>query len=213
MSKKIIVKWDEEFCCFDIEILDPEATAGDFEKECQDLFSEDHVLRKYSDSCIGCSLCCTERIPVTKIDLIRIVAGDRDPQSVDEQEIKRLAGDIVTVTKVGSCIDVTMNVDEWGICRFWLKEMGICSIYRFRPFACRTYICAPVSRRFEELRTQIINQGQDGLVSFICGDEEIDDVYKCKNAFTDAKSYDEIRIKNICTKRLWRMLLWHENPR
>lgn len=206
MNKKIIVKWDEEFCCFDIEILDPEATAGEFEEECRDLFSEDHIIRKYSDSCIGCSICCSERIPITTIDLIRIAAGDRNPQSVDEMDIKKLADDIVTVTRFGSCIDVTMKVDEWGICRFWVKDKGICSIYRYRPFACRTYICAPVSRRFEELRTQIINQGQDGLVSLMFCDKEIDDLYKFKNTFADARKYHDIKLRDICNKRLWRML-------
>lgn len=188
---RVAVLWDEEFGCYDVMVLDAAATVGEFEERCRRVLAGEQIRRKYSDSCIGCSICCSERIPVTLCDVLRIV-GERSG------DVLGVARGLVEVESYGRCADVKLRVDDLGICRFWQKDRGRCSIYEKRPFACSTYVCAPVSWRFEELRSQVINRGQDDLVSFLF-EERSDPSF--------AMSYHEIRIKDICTKRLWRALL------
>lgn len=205
MNEKLKLKWDDEYGCYDIEIKDPGATVGDFEEVCQDLFSEQEAYRKYSDSCFGCCICCSERIPVTRIDLERIYKSDHGRGNGNEADFRKWAERVASAQKSGECVDVTLQVDYYCICQFWDREKGLCSIYQARPFACRTYLCAPMSRRLEELRSQIINMGQDDLVPHLCQDAP--KIYRKKNAFTERESYKDIKLRDICTKRLWRQLV------
>ncbi|MGB9793207.1 MAG: YkgJ family cysteine cluster protein [Thermacetogeniaceae bacterium] len=195
MEKGVRVLWDEEFGCYDVVVLNGEATVGDFEEECREILDGERVRKRYSDSCIGCSICCSERIPVTLVDVVRILeVGVGDVQA---EGLAKQAHEIVDIERYGDCIDVRLKVDEWGICRFWRKDEGKCSIYENRPIACSTYVCVPVSWRFEELRTQVINRGQDDLISFLCEGRWEAHV---------EMSYRGIRIRDVCTKRLWRAL-------
>ncbi len=207
MCEKVMIRWDEEYSCYDVEINDPDATVAEFEEACQDLFSGAVAYRRYSESCLGCCICCSERIPVTRIDLLRVYELFHKNDEWDERDFRKWAEGISEIKRIGGCVDVTLGVDECSICRFWVREKGICSIYQARPFACRSYLCAPMSRRFEELRSQIINMGQDDLVPQLC--EDVDEIYQNKNAFAKVNSYGDIMIKDICSKRLWRQLTDH----
>ncbi len=207
-EKKLKLKWDEKYKCYDVEIYDPDATVADFEEACQDLFSGDEAYRKYSDSCLGCCICCSERIPVTRLDLERMYVKYRERNGCESTDFKEWVEKIAGIERIGECVDVTLMVDGDCICKFWDREKGLCSVYRERPFACRTYLCAPMSHRLEELRSQIINKGQDDLVPHLCQDAP--ELYQKKNDFAKVKSYSDIKIRDICSKRLWRQLTDHE---
>lgn len=198
MKKVVSVQWDEEYGCYDVRVGDDQATVADFEAECEQVLSASSAVRSYSEQCPGCCLCCSERIPVTAIDLLRIDRGFFEKRTLEDME------EVIRIAEFNGCYDITLQTDSSEICKMWDKERQLCRIYQKRAFACRTYICAPMSWRMEELRSQIINKGEDALVKLLV--PEAREYQKLKSAFDGVQDYGELLIRDVCSKRLWNSL-------
>ena len=202
---------------YDIQINDREATVQDYIEAVERFISENSCYRARKpelDSCYGCDSCCQERIPVTLIDAF--VHG----QLTMNQTIENVKHVLVEERVV----DITMGVDEKWRCRNLDSEKGICTNYARRPLVCRTYICCPATIRARRLREEIVNSGEDELVRLwfnlrrqdgsliihegLSPDPREDD-YPV-TPFAGATSYDQVKLKDVCSSKLWHSLTEHE---
>lgn len=198
--ESLIIRWDDEFQCYDVVVMSKDATVADYEKGCEEVFSSETAVRNYASSCFGCNKCCCGRIPVTLYDIYRLKAVGVGTELDIRQWIKKYA----RVKNFGKCLDICLSVMDDGVCIFWDRDRGKCRVYEGRPLVCRSYICAPLSWRGENLRTQVINSGEDELVNFLIGKSPsliIDE----KN-FAMRYSYENLLLRDILTKRLWHYL-------
>lgn len=184
MNEKLQLWWDDDFQFYDLRVLDVKATISDLESVFDSVFCGEDVNLKYSESCQGCCICCGGRIPLTPGDLVRL--QDSVSFELDKWWIE--------ITDLGLCFDFTLVCHD-DICVFWDREKLICSCYQFRPFVCRSYICAPLSYPLAKLRSQIINYGEDLLT----------EMYKKQESLGDY-DFQKTVIKDICSPDLWQVL-------
>lgn len=162
--------------------------------------------------CAGCHLCCHEPLPVTSIDLLNICRAF----SISFTE----AFKYLNLEVDGNVVDITLKRRN-GDCIF-LNRQGLCRIYTDRPFLCQTYICCHTHEAFEELRSQVVNQGMDELVrlamlSFKQEGRELpvsrgktkNINFKDwpKNRFSGKKAYSELLLENVLSSDLKKVLL------
>lgn len=145
---------------YDIQISHPGATAADYLKAMERAITELPLHRERAPErsvCQGCDLCCRERLPLTSIDVLRLMKamGIEDLYSF----LKRYAW----VAVRGRVVDISMLRQE-GACCLLDAERRLCRWYGVRPLACQTFICCPHTERALLLREAIINQGEDELV-------------------------------------------------
>lgn len=105
--------------------------------------------------CEGCHYCCHEPAPITLQDaykLMEVLATD-------------LTGlvDYLWIDEQHGAVDITLRRQGKDICTF-LQKNGRCSIYNYRPLVCQTYICCPIDKDHEDLRSTIVNLGEDALI-------------------------------------------------
>jgi len=105
--------------------------------------------------CEGCHHCCHEPAPVTLQDAYRLMAGLNTDWAglfsylwVEEQQ---------------GAVDITLRRPGGDACIF-LQSDSRCSIYAYRPLVCQSYLCCPRDENHEDLRSIIVNQGEDALV-------------------------------------------------
>jgi Fe-S-cluster containining protein len=199
---KVCVQWDMNYLCYDVELFDREATVADFEEACNKIYLNE-TKKQLGKRCIGCPKCCSGRIPITAIDLLRYQGGEVGK----ELSLANWLAQYADIEYEGKCVDISLKTDHNQLCLFWEKENGRCSVYKYRSLACRTYICTPMSVRLEELRSELINKGEDELVRLINTDTK--SPYKSKNTFSDAGAYEQVKLRNICSRKLWNDLNCH----
>lgn len=193
--------WDEEMECYDLNVKDPAATVADYEQVVSQVLAMPDAIRKYNDSCIGCSLCCGGRLPLTAVDINRLkTAGLGFDLSLDAW-----VSAYGSVQRLGECFDITLRQDEFETCELWHRGAGLCSVYDKRPLICRTHICAPLSWRASEIRAQIVNSGEDELVSMLGLMGESGEHGK-PQTFAGVLDYGGVLLRDVCSDRLWRYL-------
>ncbi len=198
---------------YDLRVNDQAATVQDYLEAVQSFSRSDKCYRSRrpeAASCLGCDLCCRERVPVTLIDALQLAGGD----------IGRTIEDLLHVFVEGRVVDITMGLDETGGCRLLDRTRGICKAYQQRPLVCRTFICCPSTRNARQLRSAIVNAGEDELVRTwfnLCSNRGQLIIHEAVSPqpqpadypptpFTGALKYEQVKLKDICSPGLWRRL-------
>lgn len=196
---------------YDIRVHDWEASVQDYIDTLNRFILDNRCYRSRRPelgACLGCDLCCHERIPVTVIDAFNLPDG-----SPEQAIVKSLH-----VYVEGQVVDITMRLDESGGCIYLDRTKGICKIYGQRPLVCQTFICCPSTPKAKLLREEIVNTGEDELVRrwFKTGREQgqpiihealsphPDKADYPKTAFAGVQSYKKVTLKDICSAGLRR---------
>lgn len=198
---------------YDILVKNENATVQDY-VDALDRFIENSKCHRsrnpQKDNCVGCNLCCQERIPITLVDALKLSGHN----------LKNAFKDILHVYVEDRVVDITMGLDEGGRCRFLDRETGRCQNYVNRPLVCHTFICCPSTGKARQLREEVVNTGEDELVRNWFGiktanglpiihegiepDPDIRD-YQI-TPFSGVSEYGQIKIKDICSPGLWKKL-------
>ncbi len=198
---------------YDIRVADPGATVQDYLDAVNRFIEAAQCYRARkpeADSCFACDLCCQERIPVTLIDALNMAEGD----------LGRFVGEMLHVYVEGRVVDITMGLNEAGKCLCLDSSRGLCRNYGKRPLVCQTFICCPLTRDARKLREEIVNAGEDELVrkwfkiktwnNNLIIHEAVsprpDPGDYPRTPFAGAVSYRQVRLKDVCTPRLWKRI-------
>jgi len=208
VSNRVVVYWNKKIRSYDLKITDPLVTVADYEQALLN-FS---LRQRYHAFCLSCGLCCQGRIPLTLIDVYRMInSGVGEGLSVVEW-VRRYA----YVEFIGKCVDIVLKTRDDGFCRFLDPATLQCSIYEWRPLVCSTYFCSRFSKKARHLRSRIINQGEDELVRYllaqgIARDDprwfQLDSDDWKPNCFTGKTSYQEVPLRRVCSGKLWSQLI------
>lgn len=202
---------------YDLEIISEEATVQDY-IDALNLFQENYVA-----SCKGCDNCCWERIPLTFPDVIKYLEN-QEIKKMLPQDLPPLTGFLYRFCHIfgeGPVLDISLNQKDNHACIFLDQEEKICCFHQARSLVCQTFVCLPHSERAEELRSSLLNAGEDELVRrYLLEAQEtnipikIDEV---KNAapkledypsktFSDKTHYSQVRIKEVLSEKAWELL-------
>lgn len=202
---------------YDMRIRDENLSVRDLLEEMNEFVESGQIERVWPGNrtnCYACDLCCYEPLPVTSIDVENICQAKHITEFSE-------AFKYLWVEVCGEIVDITLRRTEGGRCIFLTAEKT-CSIYRYRPFLCQTYVCCGTTENVEELRSQIVNQGMDELVrkSILTfqtrglllpvdrGREDgIDLADWSENCFTGKTDYSEILLQDVLSSDLLRILL------
>lgn len=184
-----------------MKVIDPSATVADYEQTASDALAAPDAVKKYGDHCLACSICCGGRLPLTVVDLYRLKMGGLG-MALPLGEWVNTYG---TLQRQSGSLDITLRLDEQETCALWDREAGLCSIYKSRPLICRTYICAPLSWRASELRSQIVNAGEDELARML-GLADGGGEGEKMQPFSGVLVYGVVLLRDVCSARLWRSL-------
>lgn len=198
---RVRVWWDGAAGCYDLAVLDQGATAADYEQAAGQVLAEPGAVRRLSAGCAGCSICCGGRLPLTAVDLYRLKMGGLGVALPLDAWVSAYG----SVQRRGGCVDIALRLDDYETCVLWDREKGLCSAYESRPLICRTYICAPISWRASELRTQIVNAGEDELAK-VLGLAGVDGGDGKPQPFAGVLGYAGAPLRDVCSSRLWRSL-------
>lgn len=201
---------------YEVIVHDEQATVQDYLDNLNEFIEAGALTRTRGDSsfCKGCDACCHERIPLTLVDVKEL------KQAVDHQEgpINSTVSRHCHVTVEGAAVDIALAGGVDGQCIFLSEETGCCTIYNHRPLVCQTYICCPTSKAAKQLRSLIVNLGEDELVRtwlreieeglgtlviHEAYDPEIDLQDWQENKFTGIYKYADLRLIDLCPKTLW----------
>ncbi len=201
LINKVRFWWDEDAGCYDLELLDKEATVADYERVSEQVLMEKDALRRYSANCIGCSICCGGRLPLTVIDVYRLKMGGLGTGLPLDSWVETYG----SIERQNRCLDIALKLDAYETCALWDRGRGLCGVYESRPLVCRTYICAPLSWRATELRAQVVNTGEDELANMLgIGNE--DERPKRLPPFAGVLDYRAVMLLDVCSSRLWHHL-------
>jgi len=218
MTVKIITKSFFQGIGYDIQIINEQASLQDYLEALNKHILEAELTRTRQkvNHCEGCDSCCSERIPLTIIDVYMLQQG-----LMVQGETRTLAEIIrryAYVQAEGRAVDITLARNENGKCVFLNPDTKKCRIYPFRPLVCQTFICCPVSLRARRLREAVVNQGEDQLVkwclTYIPWNNLFNEVWEPKisladwedTPFKDRITYDSVLIKDVCDPELWQQL-------
>ncbi|QGG49338.1 YkgJ family cysteine cluster protein [Heliorestis convoluta] len=161
---------------YDVVAYEPDATVADYERAVEDFFTQARwtVLRQSKqeqqgwDHCFGCPLCCSERIPLTIGDVVRLVSAlpgkDEHNSFVRSRDLEEVLRTFAQIDCLGGAVDITLKRNEEGQCILFDKQRNCCRHHALRPLVCRTFFCSFLSHRAEKLRLRLINAGEDELV-------------------------------------------------
>jgi len=201
---------------YDVQLSDQEVSVGEYLEAMNEFIESGEAARLWPEgriNCRGCDLCCHEPLPVTSIDVKNICRAT----GVDISDVFRF----LWVEARGNCIDITLRRTAGESCVF-LNPDGTCSIYKYRPFTCQTYICCQTSARAELLRSRVVNLGMDELIrssiqSFkqaggrLPVNQSDQAVVRgsdwSKNCFSDKTDYRQIHLREVLTLDFKRFLL------
>lgn len=144
---------------YDVKLVDRDVTVGEYLEAMNDFIESGQVERLWPrgrHECRGCDLCCHEPLPLTSVDVYNICQAT----GMDSRAVFRY----LWVEARGNGIDITLRRGDGDNCVFLNPTTGTCSIYKYRPFTCQTYICCQTSVRAELLRSRVVNLGMDELI-------------------------------------------------
>lgn len=183
-----IIQVDDGFA-YDIALLDEDATVEQYIREL-DAFLDAKVA-----PCLGCDLCCHQRIPLTLPDLYTYA------ESKDNTAVAAFINDKAEIRTDGKALDIKLRQKENGSCIFLDEENSKCSDHLHRSLVCHTYICLPQTPRARALREALIAAGEDALVGelFTIGlfDDESRKAYYPQDKAWTQKTFAEIRLKDV----------------
>lgn len=198
----------------DIVITNEMATVEDYLDELEKYIETCPLdrLRANVSTCVGCEVCCQERMPLTNIDKYNLAAVF----NLDGSEADFYNKYTKTIIK-GRNIDIVFANGEEGKCILLDSKNKLCTRYKKRPFVCRTYICCPVSERAERLRQELVNSGEDALVAEWIEKMQKGEVFIYElgeeadirpedwkgNGWTGKDSFAKVYIKEVISEKLW----------
>lgn len=199
---------------YDIKIKAPEATVQDYIDALDDFIETSGCYRSRQpelETCMGCDLCCQERIPVTIVDALNMAEGD----------LEKAFAAYLHVYVEERVVDITMALDPSGKCVMLNKDRGLCGTYGNRSLVCHTFVCCPSTRNARQLREEIVNAGEDELVRAwfrvrdLKGNLIIHDALEPtpdyrdypETPFKGCSDYSKIKLKKICSPQLWKKLI------
>lgn len=188
----------EDGFAYDVTILDENATVAQY----IDLF--DAFLEEKVAPCLGCDLCCKQRIPLTLPDLYTYGGKGRE-------EMAAFLKEKAVIRKSGAVYDIQLARRDDGSCIYLDRQNQRCLDHRRRSLVCHTYICLPQTKRSRELREELINNGEDALVAAVFALRLLEDPKGAKNyrvnPFWQDKTFAEIRLKDAVSPLVYEALL------
>ena len=180
---------------YDVRLLDEEATVADYIR-LLDAFLDEKVA-----PCLGCDLCCSQRIPLTLPDIYTYAGKEKDSIAAFLEEKAEIRRD-------GRAVDIKVAQRENGSCVFLDEEHHRCADHPHRSLVCHTYICLPQTARARDLREELINGGEDALAGAlfdlgILTDGEKD--YPVDPRW-QGKTFDEIRLRDVLSPSVYTAL-------
>lgn len=194
----------DEVFGYDIRILDAKATVADY----LDALLE--FADKYLTDCRGCDGCCHERAPLisTDLDLLSDILTTTAYPAHDI--LKSFCG---LSANADGAMDITLDRDKSGNCRFLDTGHKTCKQHHSRPFVCRSFFCLTKSFRAEALRNAIINAGEDELIRMLWREEKngaphiLKDNFDIEDypetGFAGKKHIGEVLIREVISPQLW----------
>lgn len=180
---------------YDVRLLDEEATVADYIRLLDDFLDEKVA------PCLGCDLCCSQRIPLTLPDIYTYAGKEKDSIAAFLEEKAEIRRD-------GRAVDIKLAQREDGSCVFLDREGHRCGDHPHRSLVCHTYICLPQTARARDLREELINGGEDALAAalFDLGiltegekDYPVDPRWQ-------GKTFDEIRLRDVLSPSVYTAL-------
>lgn len=202
---------------YDVRVADPTASVQDYLDAVNAAIDKGGLFRGRAEraDCMGCDLCCAERVPLTSIDALRLRRHLAPGDSVTG--FLRKSGYVFVD---GAAVDITLGFDQRGRCCFLDKERRLCRVYAHRPLVCQTFICCPQTRRARKLRECIVNRGEDELVRMWLLENGNRDIRPLINEsvgrpaatlddwppgpFSGKTAFAEVLLQDVCPPKLWR---------
>ncbi|MHB1419634.1 MAG: YkgJ family cysteine cluster protein [Bacillota bacterium] len=207
---------------YDLTISDAGATVQDYLDAINEALECLPLSRLWhrEGTCPGCDLCCRDRIPLTSIDLVRLLEAT---SGRNKGVIPWHCGlrDLAFISIKGRAVDITLRIGDDRRCHLMDPDTGMCRIYSWRPLVCQTFSCAPLTTRAARLRETLVNTGEDELVRQWLLDAQkrgvepiFNEAHKPQvrmedwetNGFGTYAAYDQVRIKDLCSPSLWKAL-------
>jgi len=209
---------------YDLLVRDESAAVQDY-LDAINAYIEDENLTRGENLkvCKGCDGCCRERLPLTHIDVLKMLQapGVQDTLAGGRPPLLEFLAKFAHVYVEGPAVDIIFGRELHGAC-VWLKEAaGCCENYAWRPLVCQSYVCSPSSGKAKEIRSAIINQGMDELVRQailtagkagvpLIMHEAYDPSVSLEdwpeNPFSGKINYGEILLRDLCSDVLWNEL-------
>lgn len=191
-----IIKVEDGFA-YDVRLLDENATVGDY------IRLLDEFLDEKVAPCLGCDLCCSQRIPLTLPDIYTY--ADRERNS-----IAAFLKEKAEVRYNGKAVDIKLAQRKDGSCIFLDRENQKCSDHIHRSLTCHTYICLPQTPRAREMREELINKGEDALVAALYDLDLLEGKERGENYPVNShwqnKSFDEILLRDVLSPSVYAAL-------
>ena len=191
-----IIKVEDGFA-YDVHLLDESATVADYIR-LLDAFLDEKVA-----PCLGCDLCCSQRIPLTLPDIYTYAGKERD-------SIAAFIKEKAEVRYNGKAVDVKLGQRGDDSCIFLDRENQKCSDHIHRSLTCHTYICLPQTPRARDLREELINKGEDALVAALFDLGLLEDDGRSEhypiNEIWQNKTFDEILLKDALSPSVYEAL-------
>ena len=180
---------------YDVRLLDEAATVADY------IRLLDEFLDEKVAPCLGCDLCCSQRIPLTLPDIYTYAGKEKESIAAFLEEKAEIRRD-------GRAVDIKVAQRENGSCVFLDEEHHRCADHPHRSLVCHTYICLPQTARARDLREELINGGEDALAGAlfdlgILTDGEKD--YPVDSRW-QGKTFDEIRLRDVLSPSVYTAL-------
>lgn len=180
---------------YDVRLLDEAATVADY------IRLLDEFLDEKVAPCLGCDLCCSQRIPLTLPDIYTYAGKEKESIAAFLEEKAEIRRD-------GRAVDIKVAQRENGSCVFLDEEHHRCADHPHRSLVCHTYICLPQTARARDLREELINGGEDALAGAlfdlgILTDGEKD--YPVDERW-QGKTFDEIRLRDVLSPSVYTAL-------
>lgn len=213
--KAFLTEFDEGLFGYDLQVLDENATVGDY------LNAVEEFQSKTMADCYGCDGCCHERVPLMLCDFYFSEYYEAGGQKLSEWLCQTNA----RLEFFGEAVDLQLARRPNGSCARLNEEAKCCATHKYRTFACRSHCCLPKSDRAEALRAVIINSGEDELIrcllaeirgegkqDFLPNEERLAQVLAedyAENGFSKMAGEDwrDALLRNFADENLWRDLL------
>lgn len=206
---------------YDLRVTDPAASVQDYLEALEGAEERLAIPRQHRKEgpCRGCHWCCHERVPLTSVDVLLLQESlRREGRDLAwHQVLQRHAW----VEVRGNIVDITLRRLPEGDCHLLDGEAGTCRRHPFRPLVCRTYLCCRLSPAARDLRSYIVNAGEDDLVRrwlldarergvepyvHEAEDPRVDLNDWPPNPFSGREAYAQVRLRELCPEPLWRKL-------
>ncbi|NLF79575.1 MAG: hypothetical protein GX572_00110 [Clostridia bacterium] len=195
----------------DIEVYSDDATLADL------LAAQERFAAAHLEDCRGCDACCQERAPLIAADIPALYAL-LPPSPYPATSVCAAFADIA-VDKHGAA-DICLRRHKSGACCQLDTQRHICREHSRRPFVCRSHFCLPRSDALASLREQVINMGENALVSLLLAEKangapplSDDDPLKRlyaedynENPMSGRRNYAQIRICDCIDRQLWQYI-------